>query len=74
MAMAMAMALVYSLKVKVTTSCWIDGSALGSRPDTHLGFTPGPLYLAVLALIGINLLQRIVRHAVVLKADNESFV
>lgn len=70
----MAMALVYSLTSYVTTSCWIDGSALGSRPDTHLGFTAGPLYFAVLALIGINLLQRIVRHAVELKADNEGFV
>lgn len=71
---AMAMALVYPLTSGVNTSCWIDGSSLASRPDTDLGFTPVPLYLAVLALIGINLLQRIVRHAVELKADNEGFV
>lgn len=71
----MAMALVYPLTSGVNTSCWIDGSSLASRPDTDLGFTPVPLYLAaVLALIGINLLQRIVRHAVELKADNEGFL
>ena len=59
--------------IKIDLAPTMDAGALVSYQPTY-DFNVDQLYFALLALAGLSLVHRIVRHAVALHAENESFI